>query len=72
MKKLLTLVFAMLLSTSLAFAQAGGGTGTADNSKKQAKTVDASKKTKKEKKAKKASKKDKKGKTANAGGQPPK
>lgn len=60
MKKLATLVFALLLAGSLSFAQAGGSTGgqaPADAGK----TTDTSKKGKKGKKGHKTGKKAKKG-----------
>ena len=58
MKKLLTIAFALLLGTTLTFAQASGGATSTD---KPASTDTGKKKTKKAKKAKKE--KSKKGST---------
>jgi hypothetical protein len=66
MKRLATFVFAMLLASSLSFAQAGGGDKPKTD---QGATTDTGKKS--SKKAKKASKKKKKGSTDTAT-QPPK
>lgn len=57
MKKLATLVFAVLLTGTLCFAQAAGTTSTSQDTTKS----DTSKKTKKAKKAKKSKKSDKGG-----------
>ena len=71
MKKLLTVVFTMLLAGSLAFAQAtGGSTDTAGTGKKAATT--SGKKATKTKKGHKGGKKGKKGSTDTTTTPPPK
>lgn len=71
MKKLVTLVFAMLLTAGLSFAQAGGGsTGAQDQSKTG--TTDTGKKGKSGKKAHKGGKKSKKGSSSSDTTTPPK
>ncbi len=65
MKKLATVVFALLLGASLSFAQAGGGTTKTDDTQK------ADKGEKKGKKSKKGSKKSKKGEKGGESTTPP-
>jgi hypothetical protein len=69
MKKLATLVFALMLTASLSFAQAGGTTAPADTSK----TTDTGKKAHKGgKKGHKGGKKSKKGASTDSTTTPPK
>jgi hypothetical protein len=61
MKKLLTIVFAMLLGATLSFSQAAGGSGGQEGGKKTPATESGKKSTKGGKKGHKGGKKGKKG-----------
>ena len=73
MKKLLTVVFTMLLAGSLAFAQAtGGSTDEAAGTGKKVETTTSGKKATKTKKGHKGGKKGKKGSSTTTPVNPPK